>query len=69
MGYVTTTITTCDRCGKELENYKHERKWKLYKKLFRLNDNYSTDWREKSEFILCPECHKQLREWLKLTNS
>ena len=69
MGYVTTTITTCDRCGKELENYNHERKLKLYKKLFRLNDNYPTDWYEKSEFVLCPECHKQLKEWLKSTNS
>ena len=29
MGYKTTTITTCDRCGKELENYRRERKWKL----------------------------------------
>ena len=69
MGYITTTITTCDRCGKELENYKHERKWKLYKKLFRLNNNYALDWWEESEFILCPECHKQLKEWLKSTIS
>lgn len=69
MGYITTTIATCDRCGKELENYKHERNWRLYQKVFRLKDNYAWDWYGKSEFILCPECHKELKEWLKSTIS
>ena len=69
MGCVTTTITTCDRCGKILENKSNEHRWQLHKRIFSLKYKDTTIWREQDYWILCYDCTQKLKNFLKSTNN
>lgn len=68
MAITRTIITTCDKCNKILENRSDECHWKLRKRIFSLTYEDSTNWREKSNFILCYDCTKKLKKWLSTDN-
>ena len=52
MAITRTITTTCDKCGKVLENKTDERHWKLCKRMFSLKYENSTDWREQDYWIM-----------------
>lgn len=69
MAITRTITTTCDRCGKVLENRIDERHWKLCKRMFSLKYEDSTDWREQNYWILCYDCTQKLKNFLKSINN
>ena len=69
MSTITTTITTCDRCGKILENKSDEHHWQLHKRIFSLKYKDSTNWREQDYWILCHDCTQKLKNFLKSINN
>ena len=69
MSTITTTITTCDRCGKILENKSNEHRWQLHKRIFSLKYKDSANWREQDYWTLCNDCTKELKNFLKSINN
>ena len=68
MSTITTTITTCYRCGKILENKSNKHRWHL-QRIFSLKYKDSTDWREQDYWILCYDCAQKLKNFLKSINN
>ena len=69
MATIRTITTTCDRCGKILENRTDERHWCLRKRIFSLKYEDSSDWKAQDYWTLCHDCTQELKKWLKSTNS
>lgn len=69
MATIRTIITTCDKCGKVLEDRTDERHWRLSKRIFSLRYEDSFDWREQFYWTLCYDCTQELKKWLKSTKS
>lgn len=66
MATIRTTITTCDKCGKILENKTDARHWRLSKRIFSLRYEDSSDWREKDYWTLCYDCTQELKKMVKV---
>lgn len=69
MATIRTITTTCDKCGKVLENKTDVRRWRLSKRIFSLRYEDSSDWREQDYWTLCYDCTQELKKWLKSTDS
>ena len=69
MATIRTITTTCDKCGKILENKTDVRRWRLSKRIFSLRYEDSSDWREQDYWTLCYDCTQELKKWLKSTDS
>ena len=69
MATIRTTITTCDRCRKILENKSDEHGWRLHKRIFSLKYEDNTNWREQDYWILCYDCTQELKNFLKSINN